>query len=756
MNRPNEQTFEFGQARLKAKDSLRFTMRESGNGVWYLVEDEITGRFFQIGLAQYTFLSLLNGNRSVNQAMMKTATLLRQHAINEHEAANLCKWAIESGLVETELSNSASRRAEKSDSEATRKAMEWLNPITFKIPLANPDRLVSIAERYTGWLFSWGGLILWLIVVMFGFFQLASHWQPFLTNRTASFSSSDFLWLVATWFALKLVHESCHTLVCKRFQGRIHSCGILLLLLIPLPYVDVTSSWRFENKWQRIFTAAAGMMGELLIAAIACCVWVWSDPGPLQYHAGNVIIATTLHTLLFNANPLMRFDGYYMLSDLLEIPNLYTHGRQYVKGLFKRIYFGNGPAGLKEVGCRALFVKIYGVLNVAWFFVIAFGLLLGAYSMLDGIGLLVALVGGLLWIGLPVLAFVKYLTVGSELEKPNRARFAFAALLTCGLLSGFLVLCPSPSVVSAPLVIDYEPLSTVRARAAGFAKVIHVVNGQSVEPGQLLVTLDNPELIEELESLNIDLKISRLRADALLSKGDVPALKLENESLAGMEKRREELVKLVACLEIRATQSGVVLARDLSSAEQTYFRPGDEILSIGNERDIQAIALARQEDVDWIEAGDDSAVEIWIWGRIDTVAIHGTISRINPRARNDLPHESFSASVGGPLAVVSRGQVESLKDGEQDSLMLTDPRVSLRIALPADQRCQLMAGQTGVMMIRSRDLNLRRLPGNEFGKNHSSQHVAQSWALTRPLTRFCHNNQRQDLQCPLSAAGRSR
>ena len=125
-----------------------------------------------------------------------------------------------------------------------------------------------------------------------------------------------------TWVVLKLIHELAHSLVCKKYGGRVASCGILVLLMIPMPYVDVTSSWRFENKWKRILTSAAGMLSEVFVAAIACYVWANSQPGPIQYHAGNVIITASLHTLLFNINPLMRFDGYYMLADWLEIPNL--------------------------------------------------------------------------------------------------------------------------------------------------------------------------------------------------------------------------------------------------------------------------------------------------------------------------------------------------------------------------------------------------------------------------------------------------
>ena len=156
----NDQTFEFSQSRLRLKDSLRFQMRQSGGSITYLVEDEVTGRFFRVGLAQYTFMTMLDGNRTVSTALMKTATLLREHAIDETEAASLCKWAIESGLVESETGNSAARRHEQHEQQQKQKMVSYLNPMMVRMPLFNPDALVTAISRFTGFLISPLGAII--------------------------------------------------------------------------------------------------------------------------------------------------------------------------------------------------------------------------------------------------------------------------------------------------------------------------------------------------------------------------------------------------------------------------------------------------------------------------------------------------------------------------------------------------------------------------------------------------------------------
>ena len=575
-----------------------------------------------------------------------------------------------------------------------------------RMPLFNPDPIVSAVARFVGFLVSPAGAIIWLTVCIYGFLLLAQNWSEFINDRVSSFGGMDFVWIGLTWVVLKLVHELAHSVVCKKFGGRVQSCGILLLLMIPMPYVDVTSSWRFDNKWKRILTSAAGMMCEVFIAAIACWVWVNSAPGPLQYHAGNVIISATLHTLLFNINPLMKFDGYFMLADWLEIPNLAVHGRAWLKGKFKRAYFGNKPAKLKETGFRALAVRAYGVLAMAWFFSIAIGLSLAASGLIEGFGLMVAIIGLIMWVGVPLYKLVSYLVAGTKTERPNRIWFASAMTLTLLLAAGFFYFCPSPSVVSAPVVIDFEPLHVVRSNSKGFIGDIYVRDGQLVNEGELLVSLTNPELKHEHKSLLIDIQISRLRYNTFFNQGEISQAQLEEKSLESMLKRESELSSRIAELEIYAPSSGSVLARDLDSMVGRHLEPGDEILSLATAGEIQAIALTRQDDIEWVADNPESEIELRIWGRHQRELLKGRIKHINPRARDDLPHEAFAATVGGPLAVVPRSQVEDGGGESEDDMMLSQPRVPVEIELEPFDRETLVAGQTGQLIVRSRKQNM--------------------------------------------------
>ena len=246
--------------------------------------------------------------------------------------------------------------------------------------------------------------------------------------------------------------------------------------------------------------------------------------------------------------------------------------------------------------------------------------------------------------------------------------------------------------------------------------MIHVLDGQLVDKGDLLVTLDNPELRQELQSLEIDIAISRLRLNTLFNAGEINEYQLEEESLAALDKKRFELEANIGDLTIVAPQAGQVLALELDMMEGQYFQPGTELLSIGQPGNIQAIALTKQADVDWVTANPNAEVELLIWGRHESSLIQGEITHVNPRARDDLPHESFSASIGGPLAVVPREQVEGESDSlsEEESLMLVQPRVLVEVSFSDDVRASLLPGQTGQLIVRSRSQNMGQYLSNKF------------------------------------------
>lgn len=323
---PTHVTVEIMSMLVKLREDLAISQQAYRGETCYVIEDPLSSRFYRVGLAEYTLLSLLDGQTTIAEALGKTAAVMGPLALTEQDTAALCKWLIDSELASTQQSSRAGRLLEVADRSSWQKTAARLNPIFQRFPLFNPDPWTARLIPFTSWMFSGPAVAVWFLTVTYGVNCFWSRWDSFNAQSSTIFARGNWIWLLVSWLLLKLIHESAHALACKRYGGTVGEAGILFILLAPLPYVDVTSAWRFDSKWKRIITSAAGMYAELFIAGCAAIVWSRTDAGLLHQHAQNVMITASAMTVLFNANPLMRFDGYYMLADWLELPNLATHG----------------------------------------------------------------------------------------------------------------------------------------------------------------------------------------------------------------------------------------------------------------------------------------------------------------------------------------------------------------------------------------------------------------------------------------------
>ena len=706
-------TFELTESRLQLKSNLRFSIQRSRHGDWYLIEDESRGTFFRIGPAEYTFISLLDGETTMATAMARTCSTMGASALNEQEAVQLCKWLIESGLASTDASVSANRIGEQQEDLAKQQRIQKLNPISIRVPLFNPSTLVNHLTRLFGGLFCWPMMIIWLMVCSYATVRFAMDWQRFFQNSVQVFTRDGFLWMGATWLLLKLVHELAHAVACRKLGGTTGDCGILFLLMIPLPFVDVTSSWRFSNKYHRMLVSAAGMLAEIFIAAIATIVWCNSGPGVVSFYASSIMVAASLHTLLFNANPLLKFDGYHILADWLEIPNLASHGHRFVMGCFRKWFFALSSEEVKYAGLHGYLIRGYGFAALVWRILLCFVLGLAAANLLQGVGLAMAIFAAVLWVALPIKKFVNYLIKGGDYEQPDRIHFS-KVVSAIGVLSLAAMLgLPAPSVITAPLVVEYEDLSIVRNESAGFVRQVSVKRDQWVEQGDVLLVLENHDLSVKRISTALELQAATLRANEKKAAGDISALQIELESVESFQKQLVELTDAESKLQVRAPQAGKVIAVDLLRLKNSYVNAGTELLSIADDNKKQAVVMIAQDDASHLANLQGASADVRIWGLGGIRS--GTIADIHPGGQVSLPHFSFAGMFGGPLDVANRSQMMRTDEREQqtgsqakpdDDLMLIEARVKAEITFDTETSQRLHAGQTGLAHLRGRSGNL--------------------------------------------------
>lgn len=692
-------TVELANCKLQLRPDLLFHLQEFHGAQCYLIEDEFNVRFYRVGMAEYQLISQLDGSVTMAQAVANSSAQLAGMALSQQDAVNICKWLLDTGLATTDASRTSGRLMESFEKSDRKRQIAKLNPVTPKFTLFNPDQLLTQLCSMVGWFFSFPIFLVWCAVVMTAVYQVFVNWE-LISSSPPILAPDNWIWLALTWMLLKVVHETAHGLACKRFDGEVRQCGVVLIVMIPLPFVDVTSSWRFSSKWQKILVAAAGMYVEILVAAIAAIVWCYSDIGVVRQHAFNVMIAGSITTVFFNANPLMRFDGYYMLADWLEMPNLGTHGQQWMKWVGKKYYLGqdvpqpNWPEG------RQFIIATYAVLAFFWKVLICVGLVILAESLLFGAGVVLAMMAGVVWVIWPALKLLHMVFIGEETkQRPSRIRFV---ILTSALFAaGWFVATEVPwySRVKAHAFVDYQTTFEIRAAVSGFIDEVCVSTGQKVEKGQVLVKLANPQLDSDVEKLKIEIELTEVRFRSLRASKRLPEADIEIANLRALEQKLTERLESQKRLEIVAPESGVVVGEGLESLTGSYLSRGEQLCKIESKSNKEVHAMVAQHDFELFESRVGDKIDVHVWGE-GPGYFQASLSQLNPRGRTELPHPAFSAQAGGPLAV--RYQTVDPNSKEQEmQVALVKPHFLARVELsPADSR-RLKSGQPAMVSFRT-------------------------------------------------------
>jgi len=306
--------------------------------LWYVVEDRINGKHHRFDAAAYRLIQLFDGKSSVDQIWLRLAAQAGEHLPSQEDLLALLGQLHALDLLASDAVPDLAELRERDARHARQQwKQRWLNPMALRVPLLDPDAwLAPLANTLRPVLNRWG-LLAWLAWVMPALGLALMHCRELTQNFAEQLLAFDNLILLALVFPLvKLLHELGHGIACKLHGGEVHDAGVMLLLFLPVPYVEASSAWTFADKRARMLVGAAGILVELGVAAGAFYLWLLQEPGIAKAMAYNVAVLASVTTVLFNGNPLLRYDGYYVASDLLEIPNLAPRANQYWRYLVER------------------------------------------------------------------------------------------------------------------------------------------------------------------------------------------------------------------------------------------------------------------------------------------------------------------------------------------------------------------------------------------------------------------------------------
>ncbi len=681
------QVRELGSVRPRVRPDLRFIFQEFGGERCCVVEDPVTSKFHRVGLAEYRFIRQLDGRVTFNEAFARAALESGTEALTEREAIGVVSWLVDHRLADLGGGIPDQQWREAQGKRLSARLHNVLNFLFVKVPLGRPDALLARLYPVFKFLCGWGFFPIWLLAGVAGISQVAVNWERFARGTEGVLSPHNWFWLLVVWVGLKVWHECWHGLVCRHHGGRVREAGVLLVLFVPLGYVDATSSLAFPSKWRRMHVAAAGMYGEFFLAALAAVFWAHTGPGIANTLALNVMVMASVVTLLFNLNPLMRFDGYFLLVDLLEKPNLYTRAQRLVQTLAKRWLLGldETPPAWGESGTWLHLA--YGLAALLWRLFVVAALLAAATRLFHGGGLLFAVVAlGFLLLP-PVRALAGLLRGRPGQERPR----VWVAGLRCGLLTvGLLVLAlfPFRLNLTTPGLVRYAGEIILRAEGPGFVTGIHCADGALVEEGALLVTLDNPEQENRLDRLAFDHRRQDLRRRLALLDRSPAEYEAEGALLASLRDQYLQQLRYVETLDVVAPRAGRVVAPQLADLPGRFMHTGDEILRVADPVAVEVVIPIAQDDVDAFRRHLGRPVRVYIEGRASTWS--GRLERISGRASTDLETPALSTLAGGPLAVKPRETAAGARD---EAYELVSPHFWGDITLTAPVAEGLRAGE---------------------------------------------------------------
>ena len=687
----------------RIRKCLKFSTRLENGESFVTVEDPVRSKHFRIGLAEYRFIAKVNGVRSnveiLELLQTQAAEKTQPEQIRADQGLQIAQWLLAMNLVTISRVDNGTRLNTMAQQLDQTKMVGWLNPISMKVSLFNPNRFLQAIQPATEWLFSSWLVLLWAITGVYSLSCLASNWQRVYSSSAGAFSSDSWLWLLVTWFVLKVIHETAHGIACRRYGGEVPEFGVLFLLFAPMAFVNVTSMWRFSNRWQRMVVSAAGMYVELWIAFFAIIVWSQTD-GVIASTAFSVMMMSSVTTILFNANPLMRFDGYFLLSDFLAIPNLYGKGGQWFSETIKNLFFGI-PKQIQFRANERLAVAVYGVLAFFWKISISLGLIIAASVLLQGAGLVLSGIGVVLWFGLPIARQISALTSKKSQYPIDTVRTGISVACLLGfVMAGFYVF-QAPATKSAPAIVQLRNEFIVRSDASGFVTAIHVAEGQNVVAGDLLIELENPELANELVELTRLRDEARIQSRIFQQQKNQAMMQAENKRAHRLTAQIVEKQAAATGLKVVASCDGVIVKRALQNRLGSFVKRGDQLLTVAKLVDKEIIVSVNQSEYDAAVWSAGKQLRVMFPGR---PMIEATLVSVNPRASSTPTYPSLTAAMGGSLPVRPSSSSDA---GESElSYELLSPRFDVTVAVPEGFGQEILAGQRGQAYFESTDQSL--------------------------------------------------
>jgi putative peptide zinc metalloprotease protein len=663
----------------------------------YVLRDPVTNQFFRLDPVSYYLISLLDGTRTVEQAWWQAIDRYGDKAPTQNESVGLLTQMYQMNLLAVEGAADADQLFERKQRRAQSKMKKRAASFMFiQVPLGNPAPILDWLLPLTRWMFTRWFLLAWLMIVLAAVVGVTIRYEQFAGESVGLLRPGNLPWVALIYIGSRLIHEFAHGLVCRNYGGDVYEMGVKLLVFFPVPYCDATSSWGFSSKYHRAAVAAAGIVVETSIAAVAVLTWVNTAPGIVHELAYSTIFIAGLGSLLFNTNPLLRYDGYFVLSDLLDIPNLYQLATKQVQYLIQHYVFGmRQTRRVTTEAKQAFWLTTYSVVGWAYRILIIASIVWFVSGTLLGAGIVLAAAVVVSMVLMPLVKYVSWLSNDPSLGKQRPRAVLVTLLLIGGVLMG-LGIFPVSEYVRAEAVIEPAHRVPLVLGADGFIRRVVVEDGGLVRKGDVILEADSPQL--RAMTKRVDALLDEARAEQLrifsISPERRESVKAQIDMLM---RRRQQINRRLDGLTIRSTVDGLLVAPRLTELPGRHIDRGTLLGYVHTDGPMHALAVVDQRDNARLFGVGRGAkhVEVRTVGNVARV-IQGRINSddpgsVRPAGQHLLKYPQFTFLGGGQAKgeaadqtgrVVVEGMFEvnvELDLGGQDPPLLPGQRAIVRM-----------------------------------------------------------------------------
>ena len=603
---------------------------------WYVVKDPIGLSYYRFRPEEYALLEMLDGEASLEDLKDNFEARFPPRRITVDEVSRFVSTLHRSGLVIGDRAGQGPQLNERRRQRVWSEWKNWLRSIMcLRFRGIDPDWILNKLNPWFGWLYSSPALMVAVAYIFTALMLVLVNFETFrskLPEFHQFFASGNWFYLAAALGITKVIHEFGHGLSCKYYGGECHEMGFMLLVFTPCLYCDVSDSWMLPSKWKRMMIGAGGMYIELILASTATFLWWNSHEGLFNQMCLNVMFVSSVSTLLFNANPLMRFDGYYILSDMLEIPNLRTKSSTSLSRLAKKWCLGvklqDDPFLPKRH--QGLFA-LYSIASTIYMWVLMISIFMFVWNAMkpyrmEAIGRMLALFGIYGLIVRPITGIYKFLKVPGRRDEVKSLNMTITGVVVA-LIAAAICFIPLPQRVWCPAELRPRGEETVYVTVDGRLEDILVEANDRVAEGDELATFSNIDLelqIAELEGQESGYRarLASLERERFTDSAAGMEIRTVEESLKSVEEQLAKKRKYQRELVLKAPRSGLVLPAETVDERPdpsgrlpgwsgsalakknigATFAEGTVLCMVGDPDHFEAVMIVDQSEVEFVQS----------------------------------------------------------------------------------------------------------------------------------------------------------